>query len=121
MEWIPQGVGNIQMVNNEQNLLGSDLVTVEAMGPNRDDLFFVIWHIITLDVAIMRGVNSGQIGMHIFINNTHRLWLSNDYELALKGSVCAEKTFPTHNITPPPPTWTADTKQVVSMDSSSSH
>ncbi len=63
--------------------------------PVWEDLSFVKWCIILLEVFIRRWVHCSHKGMDMAINNTRRLWCLNNAQFVLRGPKCAKKIFPT--------------------------
>ncbi len=61
--------------------------------PVWDDLSFVTWCIILLEVSIRRWVHCSHKGTDMVSNN--RLWRLNDAQLVLRGPKCAKKISPT--------------------------
>ncbi len=72
--------------------------------PVWDDLSFVTWCIILLEVAIKRWMHFSHKGMDMVSNNTQVSCGLNDAQLVLRGPKCAKKTSPTplHHHQPEP-------------------
>ncbi len=79
--------------------------------PVWDDLSFVTWCIILLEVASEDGYTVVIKGWHGQQQYSGRLWHLNDAKLVLRRPKCAKKT----SITPPPAAWTIETRQDGSM------
>ncbi len=75
--------------------------------PVWDDLSFVTWCIILLEVIIRRCVHCSHKGMDMVSNNTTgRLWRFKQCSIGTKGPKVCQENIP-HTITPPP-AWTVE-------------
>ncbi len=80
--------------------------------PVWDDLSFVTWCIILLEVVIRRCVHCSHKGMDMVSNNTQTVAFKRCSIGAKRPKVCQENI--PHTITPPP-VWTVETRQDESM------
>ncbi len=83
--------------------------------PVWDNLCFVTWCIILLEVAIRRWVHCSYNGMDMVSNNTQVAVEYKRCSIGTKGPKVCQENIP-HTITPPtPPAWTVETRQDGSM------
>ncbi len=82
--------------------------------PVWDDLSFVTWYIILLEVAIRRWVHCSHKGMDMVSNNTQVAVVFKWCSIRTKGPKTCQDNIP-HTIIPPPAAWTVETRQDGSM------
>ncbi len=81
--------------------------------PVWNDLSFVTWCIILLEVAIRRWVHCSHKGMDMVTKNIQAVAFK-QCSIGTKGAKLSQENIP-HIITPKPPAWTVETRQDGSM------